>query len=461
MKKFAAFIISAVLMTGCSPGQSTPDPSAASGKEQQEQSKKKPPFTNVQLAETAEDLASQPPGELTKDFTEEQETKLWAGREVPEEIQSVFIEKMKEVLETTEDASEIHQALVYYLGNAQYGSLVEPLLLFTPEFDEPLLPEPHEIHQDGQQQKAPTNAVILLDASSSMLLQADGHLKMETAKSAVRSFGAAMGQNSAISLYAYGHMGSQNKSDQQLSCSTIDEVYPLGEYDEERFRKAVAKVEAKGWTPLAGAIAKAREDHAGTTKDITLYIVSDGEETCGGDPIAEAEKFAASNPDRHVNVIGFQVDSKAESQLQAVAEAGNGTYMGADTLEEMTGQMTKLWLPSDLDIATLVFQSPVGWPQATASKTILEADLKITRAISLEHSRLLGAVSLMQSEELIEEETADEVTALINQQSEQYQQIIDTLVEEKRSFVEEEVHRISKKIEDYHERMTELKQQNQ
>lgn len=74
-----------------------------------------------------------------------------------------------------------------------------------------------------------------------------------------------------------------------------------------------------------------------------------------GDSIAEAKVFAKGKDDRYVNVIGFQVDKETESQLKAVAEAGNGMYMAANSLEEMTAVISKIWLPSDLDLVSLVY----------------------------------------------------------------------------------------------------------
>ncbi len=459
--------ILAIFIAGCSSTEES-DPGAQTTKETatevpQKSEPKKETQVNEDisfvLAKTADELVAVTPGELTKDFSVDKETSMWATAEVPKEIRPEFLEKMKEFLSSLQEPEQIHQALNYYLGSAQYEALVGPLITYTPQFDEPLLPEPYEMNGDGEQEKAPTNALILLDASSSMLLQADGHLKMDTAKSAARSFAKAMGQNSKVSLYAYGHMGSQSQNDKELSCTTIDEVYALGEYKQDSFNDSVKKVEARGWTPLAGAIAQAAIDHADTTEDITLYIISDGEETCGGDPVKEAQLFAECSPDRHVNVIGFQVDRKAESQLQAVAKAGNGSYLGADTLDEMTQQMTKLWLPSDLDLVGLIYAKPVGWPVTMAITTVSDYAQKVKNAIQVEDLRLTGAVNLLKEEELLDEADAVQVQKLIDQQKAHYDELIEQKEEEKKAMIDSEVERISTMIEDYQERMRKLKEE--
>lgn len=415
------------------------------------------PSSESLIAMSVEEMIDLPVGRLTKDFTVEQETSMWASREVPAQIRSEFLEEIGSFLQNEKDLQVIHEVLIAYLGGSQYKNLVEPLFTYSPTFKEPLLPEPYEVNDGGTKEEAPTNAIILLDASSSMLLPTEGRLKMDVAKSAVSSFAQTMGQKSDVSLYAYGHKGTQEDRDKELSCTGIEEVYPLGKYNDDAFEKTLDKVFAKGWTPLAGAIAAARKDHEATNEDITLYIVSDGEETCGGDPVAEAKKFAQEHPVGKVNVIGFQVDNKAESQLKAVAKAGNGSYLSANTLEEMTGQMTKIWLPSDLDLVSLIYQKPIGWPHTMARDKVHKYHEKIKDAIRVENLRISGAVALLKKEELIDEQQQAELETLVEEKAKSYRRLIEEQANEKLDLVDSEVDRIVKKIDDYQERMNELK----
>ncbi|MEZ7170712.1 hypothetical protein [Sporosarcina sp. OR05] len=417
-------------------------------------------ISSVENVQSVEDLAELSPGSLTSEFTVEEETSMWAKTEVPSELRPAFLSEMKEVVKDTEDPAMIVKALNYYLGGAQYKELVDPLITYHPSFTEPLMPEPYEMNEEGERTKHPAKALILLDASSSMLLYADGRLKMDTAKSAVKSFATAIGQKSEVSLYAYGHKGTQSASDKTLSCGTIEEVYPLGEFKEKEFNSVLDNVKASGWTPLAEAIKQAGIDHKDTTEDLTVYIVSDGAETCGGDPIAEAKAFTQGKAGRHVNVIGFQVDKDAESQLKAVAEAGNGTYMAANSLEEMTAGISKIWLPSDLDLVGLVYAKPIGWPKTTALTTVSDYSNKAKKAIKVENNRLIGAAKLLKDEALVSDSQEEEFITFINDQKDAYQKLIDDLEVEKRKLVEDEVDRIVKKIDDYQARMKELKKQN-
>lgn len=468
---FAALIA----LSGCSKGESEKSFSAKEQQtdkadkadkeiveetEEETESETEDPVPTGKRATSLEELAALPPGELTKDFSVERETSIWIGKEVHSDIREAFLSEMEGITVVTQKPEELYGVFLHLLGGAQFKETIQPLVDYSPSFKEPILPEPYEINVEGKPATLPSKAIILLDASSSMLLHADGRLKMDTAKSAVKGFAMTIGKESDVSLYVYGHAGTQNKADKNVSCSTIDEVYPLGEYTETEFDKAVDEVKASGWTPLAGAIKQARLDHEQSTEDITLYIVSDGAETCDGDPVAEAKAFAELSKDRHVNVIGFQVDQQSESQLKEVAEAGNGTYMAADTLEDFSSNMSKLWLPSDLDLVGLMFVKADAWPKTMAHDKVRRLGDRARGSIRIESDRFVGAANLLEREGMIDESTRDELLSIIEKHREEYRGMLEQWIETKNKMINDEVDRIDKKIEDYINRMKELKKKN-
>ena len=66
---------------------------------------------------------------------------------------------------------------------------------------------------------------------------------------------------------------------------------------------------------LGGTIA---EMNKGDNNSIVL--ISDGIETCGGDPCAVAKKLTKDNIDFKVHVVGFDVSKKAKEQLECIAK---------------------------------------------------------------------------------------------------------------------------------------------
>lgn len=420
-------------------------------------------IVTVKTPETIEDFANAQPGKLTADFSYEKETASWPSLHTLEGIEGDLTEHLRTVANETDDVDQLFQSLIYYIGNSAYPQVVKELLAFKPEFDEPFLPEPEQVSEETvQENSAASKAIIMLDASSSMLLNVDGEQKMKIAKSAVRSFAKTIGATSDVSLYIYGHAGTQENKDKQLSCSKVDEVYPLQKYEEEGFYQAVEGVEAKGWTPLAGAIKKAFEVSQSLEGEISLYIVSDGAETCDGDPVAEAKQFVQGQENRKVNIIGFDVDEKQENQLKAVAEAGQGTYFSAKNTEELKGTVIEKWVPPGLiDIIGKQWSTPKGtFAVAGKNMDVHRMAQKISYAINVEQGRFKGAVNVMFAEGLLTKEQKEGLMSKIEEHGESLKQLTNQLEDQKIKEIDTEVNRIDKKINDWAERMEQLREEN-
>jgi Ca-activated chloride channel family protein len=87
-------------------------------------------------------------------------------------------------------------------------------------------------------------------------------------------------------------------------------------------------VRAVGWTPLAASLQRAQGLlSAASPGQQVVYVVSDGNETCGGDPIAIARAINAGNTGAIVNIIGFDLPRADRAGLGAVASAGGGALI--------------------------------------------------------------------------------------------------------------------------------------
>lgn len=417
---------------------------------------------SLKVPDSIEDFQHVKPGLLTKDLSYESETALWAKLDGLEGIKEETSNAMVKVLEETKDPDTIFKAFIYLLGNNAYEETVGRLAAMKPNFDEPLLPEPEELAANAEKgDAAPEKAILLLDASSSMLLYVDGQQKMEVAKNAVRSFAKTIGETSDVSLYVYGHSGSQEDKDKALSCSKIDEVYPLQPYQEESFFKAVQDVEAKGWTPLAEAIKTAREASASYDGDITLYIVSDGAETCDGDPVEEAKLFAADNEQRKVNIIGFNVDAKAENQLKEVALAGNGEYIPAHHPDDLKESIKHTWVPSTIDIMSKQWSSPKNtFPVMFQKLDIDKLSQTIGHGVNQENTRFRHTIQLLKKEGLITAEQETELNERVEAYKGKLTSLKDELAAQKKQEIEDEVERIDRKIQDWTKRMEKIREEN-
>ncbi|WP_052737905.1 VWA domain-containing protein [Bacillus sp. SA1-12] len=181
------------------------------------------------------------------------------------------------------------------------------------------------------------NIQILFDSSGSMNGEVSGKQKMQLAKDAVQSFVSELPEDVQISLRVYGHKGTGSDADKSLSCSSTEVVYPFQPYDQNQFSAALDQFSPAGWTPLASAILAAGEDLKAFSEDDVeniLYVVSDGVETCDGDPIKAAKQINQSDSKGIVNIIGYDVDNEGQELLKEVANAGAGKYETVSSQEQ-------------------------------------------------------------------------------------------------------------------------------
>ncbi|NGQ97044.1 VWA domain-containing protein [Brevibacillus sp. SYP-B805] len=174
------------------------------------------------------------------------------------------------------------------------------------------------------------NVEIILDASGSMAEKMDGKTRMEAAKEAIREFAASLPKEAHVALRVYGHKGSGKESDKALSCGSSELVYGMQPYDAQKLQNALSRFQPTGYTPIAYSLQEALKDFTGLPGDKNnnmIYLVSDGIETCDGNPVEAAKQLAQSNIAPIVNVIGFGVDGEGQRQLKEVAQAAGGRYL--------------------------------------------------------------------------------------------------------------------------------------
>ncbi|WP_059174255.1 VWA domain-containing protein [Bacillus sp. FJAT-27445] len=198
--------------------------------------------------------------------------------------------------------------------------------------------------QDAPAEKRAYNVEILLDSSGSMANKMGSKTRMELAKEAIRKFASSLPKEANISLRVYGHKGTGAEKDKQLSCGSNELVYSPQSYNATELDSALEKFKPAGWTPLAEAIKAAQDDLAnfkGKENKNIIYVVSDGIETCGGNPVEAAKTLKASGIDPVVNIIGFDLNSKDAKELQSIAKAAGGVYKNVQDQNSLQREFQK------------------------------------------------------------------------------------------------------------------------
>ncbi len=173
-----------------------------------------------------------------------------------------------------------------------------------------------------------TRVAIAIDGSGSMASRVGSRTKLELARTATTSFIDGLPRGIPASLVVFGQQGSNSEAGKAKSCAGIDLLAPMSD-DRARLRSAVTGIRAVGWTPLAAGLTAARNQlgPSSVPGEQVVYVVSDGIETCGGDPIAAARDINRGSTRAVVNIIGFGLPKGEAAALQAVAGAGGGRFV--------------------------------------------------------------------------------------------------------------------------------------
>lgn len=182
----------------------------------------------------------------------------------------------------------------------------------------------------------PANIEIIVDASGSMLAQFEGSDKerWQVAQEALSSLvsSGTISDQSAVVVRTYGRRRGND-------CNDLEVAQGLSRYNAEALQAVISGIKPAvgGMTPLAASLRAASEDLQAAEGSTVVILVTDGLESCNGDPVAEAANFVKDTDQRKVHVIGFALgDQEASDKLRQIAEQGKGLYFDANNSAQLT-----------------------------------------------------------------------------------------------------------------------------
>jgi len=169
---------------------------------------------------------------------------------------------------------------------------------------------------------AANKVIIILDASGSMWAQIDGKPKLEIARESLRTVLQSVPADDEIGFMAYGH---RTKG----SCDDIELIVPPQAGSASAISAAADSMKFLGKTPLTAAVKQAAEALKYTEEKATVVLITDGLETCGGDPCALGKELKESGVDFTADVVGFGLTADEGKQIACLAENTGGKYIQA------------------------------------------------------------------------------------------------------------------------------------
>ena len=189
------------------------------------------------------------------------------------------------------------------------------------------------------------NLEIILDASGSMKQKIGDKTMMEIAKESIEKVISEMPANTKVGLRVFGHKGDNTASKKQESCSANELISPIETLNKDKLKNSLAPIQPTGWTSIAKSIENGTNDLKALKGEKTLnilYIITDGIETCDGNPVETAKKFKNENTDIVLGIIGFNVDAHQNKVLKEITNAANGYYSSANDAAKLTEELQRI-----------------------------------------------------------------------------------------------------------------------
>ncbi|MFI5293327.1 MAG: VWA domain-containing protein, partial [Candidatus Limnocylindrales bacterium] len=180
---------------------------------------------------------------------------------------------------------------------------------------------------------------IILDTSASMLERLGGERRIDIAKASLRRLvDEALTDQLPIAMRTFGGKGKGAKA----RCGTRLTL-PLQPLDRAAMRRLIDSLVAKRKTatPIAASLAAVADDLASVAGARTVVLVTDGDETCEGDPEAAIAALRAAGIDVTLDIVGFALDDEAlKARMAGWAASGGGTYVDAGGADELVDALS-------------------------------------------------------------------------------------------------------------------------
>ncbi|MDD3594707.1 MAG: VWA domain-containing protein [Candidatus Gastranaerophilales bacterium] len=223
--------------------------------------------------------------------------------------------------------------LFFVLINAAFADVYKP--------QKTTAPYPHSPVLYGYQSTAPSyeEILIILDCSFSMADRLGAETKIQAAKRALNNVLNQIPSNIRLGLRIYGHkltfLGIG-------SCTASELAVPIGPNNTQQIRNVVNALKPVGSTPIIYSIKQAVLYDFSPNAKKRIILISDGEETCDGDPCKYALTLVREYKDVKIDVIGFNLNNKnAINQLQCVALTTKANFYNANTAAELYNSLGK------------------------------------------------------------------------------------------------------------------------
>jgi hypothetical protein len=231
------------------------------------------------------------------------------------------------------------------------------------------------------QDASTVNVELVLDSSGSMAERIGGETRMQIAKRVLTQVVDAIPERPGINVgfRIYGHRGDNTQAGRAVSCRSSELLVPVDGVEKADIEGEIRAARPTGWTPLAYSIGRAARDFTppGEGEVNAVVLVTDGLETCGGDPCAVSGALHASDVQLITHVVSFAQSGQERRTLRCVADNGGGLLLGADNADQLSEALFTILEELNVVSTTGFLEMEAFgdlWPAATATCTGVVSD---------------------------------------------------------------------------------------
>ena len=181
-----------------------------------------------------------------------------------------------------------------------------------------------------------TDAMIVFDASGSMGAT-DYTLKVPRIARVKQSMARVLPEVAPVrrlGLIVYGEGAYNDCTSIQLRLKpTRNAASPL--------LNIISGIDPRGRTPLTESVRLAAETLDYKKREAVVVLLTDGEETCGGDPCKTAALLKADSPNLTIHVVGYRDEQGTYFKARCMAEETGGKYFSVSTEDELVDALRK------------------------------------------------------------------------------------------------------------------------
>lgn len=134
----------------------------------------------------------------------------------------------------------------------------------------------------------------------------------------------------SLGLVVYGPGPEEN------SCRNIDVKFAPKANAAAEILRLADSIRPAGRTPLARSVEQALAVLKDSARPVEIVVLTDGEDTCGGDPCLLAKRVKAQEPGVTVHVVGIRLPTEtATGGASCLARETGGLFLTAETTDDL------------------------------------------------------------------------------------------------------------------------------